>query len=146
MSEAVTISVAGPPVAKGRARLSTVNGHARAFTPSKTRNYEALLRLEAGRVMDGRTPFEGPLAVRVVAYLPIPQSLSKAKRADAIGRRLLPTKRPDLDNYVKTIDGLNEIVWRDDSQIVELTARKVYSETPRLVVTVHPAGDGKRAA
>jgi Holliday junction resolvase RusA-like endonuclease len=33
------------------------------------------------------------------------------------------------------IDALNGIVWRDDSQVVELTVSKFYSSRPRLELT-----------
>jgi hypothetical protein len=46
-----------------------------------------------------------------------------------------------VDNYVKAaIDSLNEIVVRDDSQIVEITALKRFSIAPKLVMTVFPLG------
>ncbi len=53
----------------------------------------------------------------------------------------LHTKRPDLDNVLKAIkDGLNGIVWGDDSQVAVLReCRKGYSDTPRVVVTVEVA-------
>jgi Holliday junction resolvase RusA-like endonuclease len=44
-----------------------------------------------------------------------------------------PLTRPDIDNYCKApLDALNGIVWRDDSQVVELTVSKFYSSRPRL--------------
>jgi hypothetical protein len=62
---------------------------------------------------------------------------------------LLPTSRPDVDNYIKAgLDSLNGIVVRDDSQIVEITARKRFSIVPKLVMTVFPldAGCSNRGA
>jgi Holliday junction resolvase RusA-like endonuclease len=67
----VSIVVAGPPVPKGRPRLSTFNGHARAFTPTKTRRYEDLIRLEAARVMDGKPQLDGALKVGIRAFMVI---------------------------------------------------------------------------
>jgi Endodeoxyribonuclease RusA len=44
-----------------------------------------------------------------------------------------------VDNYIKAgLDSLNEIVVRDDSQVVELRARKRFSIAPKLVMTVFP--------
>jgi hypothetical protein len=46
------------------------------------------------------------------------------------------------------LDSLNEIVVRDDSQIVEITARKRFSIAPKLAMTVFPldAGCSNRGA
>jgi Holliday junction resolvase RusA-like endonuclease len=71
------------------------------------------------------------------AFIEIPASWSKKKRAGAIDGSVLPVSRPDLDNYVKAaLDGMNEVVFSDDSQIVHLIAIKSYDENPRLVITV----------
>lgn len=128
----LTITIPGVPVAKGRPRLSNFGGHARAYTPGKTRRYEDLIRLEAGRVMEGRLQLDGPLLVRVNAYMPIPKSLNKARTAAAICGELRPITKPDVDNFAKVIDALNGIAWRDDSQVVHLSVSKHYSDRPRL--------------
>jgi Holliday junction resolvase RusA-like endonuclease len=137
MAAQVHITVAGPPVPKGRPRMSTVNGHAQAFTPAKTRRYEDLIRLEAGRVMEGLDQLQGPTEVRITAFMQTPQAIVKHKTkgpAAEIGE-LRPTTKPDVDNFAKVIDALNGIVWRDDSQVVQLTVRKFYSTRPRLELT-----------
>jgi Holliday junction resolvase RusA-like endonuclease len=65
----------------------------------------------------------------------------------ADGRVLVrPIGRPDLDNFVKSgLDSINEIVIRDDSQVVEATARKRYSTAPKLVMTVFPLSEGGKS-
>lgn len=133
----VSITVFGAPVPKGRPRLSTINGHARAFTPAKTRRYEDLIRLEAGRVMEGRAQLQGPTRVLIRAYLPMPQALAKHKTRgpSAEAGAIRPVTKPDVDNLAKVIDALNGIVWPDDNQVVELTVEKFYSARPRLELT-----------
>jgi Holliday junction resolvase RusA-like endonuclease len=106
-----------------------------AYTPSKTRRYEDLIRLEGGRAMEGRELLAGPLAVEVRAYLAIPQSKSKAWKAGALSGEVRPTTRPDCDNFAKVVDGLNGIAWHDDAQIVSLLVEKHYSQRPRLELT-----------
>lgn len=130
----VSIVVAGPPVPKGRPRMSVVGGHARAFTPSRTRRYEDLIRLEAGRVMQGRPQLQGPTRVRIRAYMQMPQAIArhKVKGPSAEAGVIRPLTKPDADNFAKVIDALNGIVWRDDAQVVELTVEKFYSSRPRL--------------
>ena len=48
------------------------------------------------------------------------------------------TKKPDLDNLVKALgDGMNGVVFADDSQIAQNgICRKVYGDTPGVTVTI----------
>ena len=131
---AIKLTVYGVPVAKARARLGK-DGH--VYTPDKTEKYEATVKWEALRAMAGKQPFDTPLGVQVVARLPIPPSWSKKKREQAAKGLVMPASRPDLDNYVKAaLDGMNSVVFRDDSQVIVLIARKEYDETPRLEIQI----------
>jgi Holliday junction resolvase RusA-like endonuclease len=39
--------------------------------------------------------------------------------------------RRDIDNLVKTVlDGFNGVVWKDDAQVMEITARKFLGVNP----------------
>ena len=43
----------------------------------------------------------------------------------------------DIDNYAKfALDCLNLVCYKDDSQIVELSAKKVYGENPRTIIII----------
>ena len=131
--------VHGAPVAKGRPRM-TRNG--RTYTPQKTVNYENLVRLEYTRQCgEQKFPQDSPLDVRIMAYYPIPKSVSKKKRQLMIDKQLRPLKKPDTDNVCKAIlDSLNDIAYHDDAQVVDSMIRKFYSENPRVVVTISEAG------
>jgi len=129
----VDIVLAGAPVAKGRVRMTRA-GH--AYTPERTVNYESMLALAAQQAMGGRPLFEGPLRVAVSAFMPIAESKPKKWKAAALAGLERPTKKPDLDNLAKTLDALNLVVWVDDSQIVDMTITKHYSDQPRMEVTV----------
>ncbi|WP_334299865.1 RusA family crossover junction endodeoxyribonuclease [Anaerobutyricum hallii] len=49
-----------------------------------------------------------------------------------------PTKKPDLDNVIKSIlDALNKVAYHDDTQIVSLSMEKFYSDSPRVEVTIN---------
>ena len=134
----ITIEIPGYPVAKGRPKFTRTGI---AYTPAKTRNYEAFVKLIAVQAMNGAAPLLEALNVRVVAECAIPQSWSKKKRDLAARGILRPTTRPDADNLVKSLDGMTGITWKDDSQIVELSVSKIYSEQPRLLVTIMELGE-----
>ncbi|WP_144469044.1 RusA family crossover junction endodeoxyribonuclease, partial [Bacillus pumilus] len=79
----------------------------------------------------------GPLELKVKVYKSLLKSFSKKKAAEAERGELRPAKKPDVDNYIKGIkDGLNKVIWQDDSQIVDLHVSKFYSSTPRIEVEV----------
>lgn len=128
--------VPGIPQGKGRARATVIAGRARMYTPAKTASYEAMLRDYAHEAMlaAGYKPFEGPLRVTVQAVFPKAASWSKKKAAEAVWH----TSKPDADNLMKCLDGLNGIVWRDDAQVASASVMKVYSDdgSARLVVRV----------
>src|SRR6516225_233283 len=136
MNDAVTITIGGEPVAKGRPR-ATRGGI--IYTPAKTRRFEAHGRLAAQLAMDGRPPITVPVRAEIVIDLPVPASWS-AKRSDAALRGdVRPTSRPDADNYIKAaLDAINAIVVTDDSLVVELAAAKRYARVPQLTITVTP--------
>lgn len=125
--------VPGIPAGKGRPRISTRGGFARAFTPAKTVAYEGLIALAAADAMAGAAPITGPVSIEARAVFPIPSSWPKRRKAEARWH----TGKPDGDNVLKALgDGLNGIVWKDDSQVASMRLTKVYGETPGLHVQI----------
>lgn len=136
MGEPVEISLPGLPRGKGRPRFSARGGFARAYTDEKTASFEGALRMAGSLAMRGREPFVCAIALDMVAVFPIPASWSKTKREQAAYGAIHPTGKPDVDNLLKCMDGLNEIVWKDDAQIVRATVTKRYGSIPELVIVV----------
>lgn len=135
----VTIYVGGEPVAQGRPKFSTFNGRAVAYDPKKSRDYKNLLRLEATRVMReiGVAPTENPCRVILTVTKTPPKAWSKKKLSLLDEGRVYPiVSKPDLDNYIKVLDGLNGIVWKDDNQVWAIEARKVYSKTSGMRIDI----------
>lgn len=132
----IRITLDGNPTAKGRPRFTSVGGFGRAFTPAKTRAYEARLA-DAGRaVMAGAEPLQGPLSLVMHVRLPIPKSWPKARQQSARTGCTRPTGKPDWDNFGKVVDALNGIVWADDGQVVQATVLKYYADEPCMTVEV----------
>lgn len=130
-----TFTVPGAPVAKGRARFAKRGGFVRAYTPAKTAAYEGLVAMAAAEAMAGADPMQGPMRLGVTILLPIPTSWSKRKQALAVEGLVAATKKPDADNVLKAIkDGMNGVVYVDDSQAVEINVVKRYAATPKVVV------------
>lgn len=133
-------TVPGQPYGKGRARATIVRGKARLFTPEKTASYESLVALSAQQAMAGRPLFSGAVEVAMLICCQIPASWSGRKQQLAREGAIRPTTKPDIDNVEKAIfDGINGVVWKDDVQVVDVRKRKIYADTPRVVVTIWPA-------
>lgn len=125
--------VEGEPIPKARARVTRFG----AYTPQKTKAYQDALAYAGKVAMEFNSPVHTALVVTVEACLVPPRPWSAAKRQRACTGVIMPAVRPDADNYLKTVmDGLNGIVWRDDSQIVQATITKRYSDIPLLRVMV----------
>ena len=137
----VKFTVLGEPQGKGRPRFTKVGQYVKTYTPDKTVSYENLVKLEYRRQCKDYMFEKGrPVDIRILAYYPIPKSVSKKKQAMMIANELRPMKKPDTDNVVKVIlDSLNQIAYHDDVQAVDCQVRKFYSENPRVVVTIEDA-------
>lgn len=134
----VLIVLAGIPMGKQRIRIAK-DGH--AYTPERTVKYEGRLAYAAQQAMGDRPLLAGPLHVRMDVYMDIPKSKPRRWREAALRGDIRPTKKPDSDNFAKMLDACNMIVWIDDSQIVDLTVSKRYSDSPRMVVEVREIED-----
>lgn len=127
-------TVYGEPVAKGRPRFTK---QGRTYTPKKTHDYESEVAMMAKTAMGTAEPLETPVAIYVYVTFPIPKSYSKKRTEACLNGSERHTKRPDLDNIVKAItDAINDIVYKDDSQIVSIHATKVYGTVAMVEVMV----------
>lgn len=138
----VTIRVPGVPIAqpRQRTRVIHVNGRHMAanYTPAKApvNDFKAALRYAAGKAYAG-PPLSCPLSVHLTFIFPRPKQLIwKSKPMP----RQPHTKKPDADNIAKAVlDGLNNVVWRDDSQIYAVHAWKLIAagdEQPHVLIEV----------
>ena len=134
-----TITIPGKPRGKGRPRFSRATG--RTYTDDATAVYENLIKTIWMTVVGER--LSGELSVGIAAHYAIPTSKPKKMKAAMRDGSVRPTTKPDIDNVIKAVlDGLNGVAYADDSQVVELSASKCYSDDPRVVVIVE---DGRSA-
>src|SRR5699024_3155797 len=111
----------------------------RMYDPKKVKDYKKYVASVAKQEWK-QEPLESALTVSIDVYRDIQKSGSKKNKQMKEDEIILPTNKPDITNYVKGIeDALNGIVYADDSQIVELIARKFYSHEPRIEITIQEA-------
>lgn len=111
--------VPGAPVPCGRPRVVPGKG---AFTPKRTRDYQALARTCA------------QFAINVARWKVGAKTEQYAVNIEVFRA----TRRGDVDNYGKSIlDALNGVAWLDDSQVQRLTVSRFDDpKRPRVMVIV----------
>jgi Holliday junction resolvase RusA-like endonuclease len=127
--------VDGLPKAKERPRL----GKSGVYTPKKTKAYENQVALLASLAMKKANVdlMHGPVRMDIIVGMKIPKSFSKKKVKQIEEYGMYNIVRPDIDNILKAIgDGLNNIVYKDDSQICEGSFKKIYSKEPQVWVEI----------
>jgi Holliday junction resolvase RusA-like endonuclease len=136
----IMFTIYGHPVAKGRPRFSTRGKFPVAYTPKKTKNYESEVAMMAKAAMGASEPLEGALEAFIYVTFAVPASYSKKRTEACLSGQEKHTKKPDLDNVVKSaIDGMDKIVFENDSQITSIHASKVYGEVAKVEVVVRQA-------
>ena len=91
----------------------------------------------AKAAMGASEVLEGALEAFIYVTFPIPASYSKKRTEACLSDVEKHTKRPDLDNVVKAvIDGMDKIVFDNDSQITSIYATKVYGKVAKVEILV----------
>ena len=121
------LEIPGEPVGKGRPRVVSAGGFARAYTPKKTVEWENLAAWYFQSQWKGRPPHGGPVVMEVHAVKSRPKRLLRKKDPDGL---IVRPSKPDLDNCVKIAgDALERAgVLKNDIQIVEIHAYSWYAE------------------
>ncbi len=136
----IRFTVPGAPKGKARARTVHARGKTFSYTPESTILYENLVKTCFWQARADPFPAGVPVRIGITAYYPIPKSASKKKKQEMQNGDILPTKKPDIDNVIKSIlDALNGLAYHDDAQVITLIAKKRYSDTPRVEVSIDKA-------
>jgi Holliday junction resolvase RusA-like endonuclease len=137
MSFMVTFKVDADPVGKQRARYAKRGNFVQTYTPDKTRNYESLIKEAAIEAMGSSEPLETPVTLYLYIRAPIPKSLPKKRIEACLNGLEKPIKKPDASNVLKSVeDAMNGVVYKDDSQIVNIHVSKVYSSVSGVDVCI----------
>lgn len=136
--DAVTFTVLGIAAAKGNMKafpFQRTDGTLGAATTEGTKgskDWQIAVR-NAAQQQCGGCYFDGPVRLAIVFLLPRPKTLPARVKHH--------TKKPDIDKLVRAVkDALKGVVWGDDSQVVELFARKGYAtQQPHVRILVDHA-------
>lgn len=130
MGEAHAIAEVPEVVGKQRPRATMRGGHARVYTPRKTRVFEELVRKAwCEQVGEEWAEFDGSVTVTVS----VARELAKSNPKRWAGRQDI--WKPDVDNVLKAVlDALNGLAYSDDAHIT----REMAEKAPR---TPHGSGN-----
>lgn len=132
----ITFTIPGQPKGKQRPKVTMRGNFAHAYTPKETTNYENYVKVMF-QICKDKVFLDGPIRAEIVAYFPIPKSTSKKNRTLMLSGGIKYTKKIDCDNLAKIVlDSLNGIAYKDDAQVYELSVKKLYSDEPKVVVTL----------
>lgn len=142
MSE-ISFAVRGLPVAQGTARAFVAGGKARIATDANRTNtplgaWRGSIASAAAEAMGADPAWLGPVTVTVYFVFPRPAS----HYLPANGRRPEPelrldaphfhTGKPDIDKLERALlDGITNVVVRDDSQVAGVLKWKVFEDDDR---------------
>ena len=136
--ETISFEIMGEAQAQGRPRAGkSYSGKTVLYDPAKSRDFKQYVKLIAAQYKPQEL-ITGPIYLELTFYQPTPKKYhTKPKQALIEAGALLPVTKPDVDNLAKGVkDGLSKIIWQDDSQVVSMMVRKLYSMTPRVVVHI----------
>lgn len=127
--------VPGKITGKGRPRINT--NTCIAYTPTKTKDYEELVKEYFWIKYPKVQKIEGRTSVKIIAYFGIPKNTSRIAKEEMLKDTISPTKKPDIDNIAKIIlDALNKIAFKDDNQITKIEVEKKYAEEEKIYVKI----------
>ncbi len=127
--------VPGKVIGKGRPRLNSYTGV--VYTPTRTKDYESLVEQYFLLKYPRFKALEGRIKVSIIAYFSIPKTTKKTDINEMLENNISPTKKPDIDNIVKSIlDSMNKFAFKDDNQITKLEVEKKYSLEDKVYVKI----------
>lgn len=132
----VSVNVKAMP--QPRARVCTKGGRTWAYKSERVKDYEWFIANEVRLAMidQGVEMIENvPIFMKVTVVKEPPKSFTKKQKEDALNGDLQFIGRPDVSNLYKLIeDALNDVLYKDDSQIVRMTCIKLYGERDEVVI------------
>jgi crossover junction endodeoxyribonuclease RusA len=137
ITEPLHAEVIGMPVPQGSKRV--VHGHLIDVNHDKLRDWRRLVGEQAATE---ERFFQGPIMVDLAFYLPRPKGhFGTGRNAGVLkpSAPRYPESKPDIDKLVRAcLDAMTGMVFRDDSQVAMLVARKLYADDryPGVVIEI----------
>ena len=133
----IEMCIPGEPISKARPKFARRGKFTQTYSTQETE--EGKFIAQALQQLGGKS-LDGPLRFAMVCVKSRPKNhygtgrnLGKVKVSSPVH----PTTTPDTDNYVKfVLDCLNGVAYKDDAQIVEISAVKKFGKNPRTEIII----------
>jgi Holliday junction resolvase RusA-like endonuclease len=149
MTRTIQVFIPGVPVPKGSAKAFYVKSLGRALVvqdnAKKQKPWASMIAVMT-RERWNFGPVNGAVRADMLFVMPRPKSHLRANGGvkDSFAQRE-HTSKPDVDKLARCVlDALTGVLYADDSQVVEISARKTYGGEPGCMLTIH-ADDGTTA-
>lgn len=122
------------PVPLQRPKFSVRGKFAHVYDSPKNKEAKLFVRFFALEAQGSHPPLLGALTAELEFHMPKPKS--------KIRKHSTPypyaDSKPDIDNLIKLVfDAIGGVVFKDDSQIIEVTAKKIWAKgDPKTVVKI----------
>lgn len=117
---------------KSTGQSVTINDNNKCAAWARSVNYEAR-RVRVGQV------WTGAVRLNLTFYMAKPVYVRKG---EARGKKFYACRKPDLDKLTRAVkDALTNVLYRDDSQVVQMEIGKEYHDYPGVEVILMRLGD-----
>jgi len=104
--------------------------------------YQATIQAKCLEAWGTKPLIETAVEINLVFIRSYPKNLPKKEASRERRLREALVRKPDLDNMVKAaIDGVKEIIIKDDTVVVRLSAEKRFGPEPMTMITVKEGGN-----
>lgn len=146
-TETLTFFVRGKPVPKGSMNGRVVHSRGRRYaqvydqqgkdlkTWQEAIKWAAIAQRRRLADKEGRQAYK----IRLLFQFHRPQSHTNAKGKPTADFRPSPTVKPDIDKLTRAVlDALSGTIYKDDSQVTAIAARKVYDSQEGVWIQIIP--------
>lgn len=123
------------PMAQSRPRFARRGRGVVAYEKKEMKVWRAECSRLIEEAFEVKKLIEGPLKIDATFYIQPPKYISSKKKLKEKleAEEIFCSKKPDIDNFLKALlDSMTGIIFKDDGQVVECRARKLYSLKQRI--------------
>ena len=121
--------IAGPSQPQEAPGVKRAGKYNIIYDPKKTKEFKNYVKMCCAQQWGGRLPLQGAIEMKIIFNFLRPKSISKKVKHHV--------KKPDLKNLLASLeDGMKQIVFHDDNQIMRTVMEKRYSDVANTIVII----------
>lgn len=128
-----------------RSRAVTSGGrtYAQVYDAAESRDFKGMVHCLAQLELErkGGKPLDVAVRTNLTVYCRIPDSFTKRQRELIFLGQSYPTRKPDVDNVLKSVlDAVRGVFLTDDKLVVDERTRKEWSDHDGFYFSIEPMG------